>query len=74
MSVRNNELGGLSKKIADKTSRNAVLQKNLEHAGGLSLGNAFVRAYFKRTAKAFEKWKESRRAGSHQDNVIKRTI
>ena len=74
MTVRNNELGGLTKKHADKTAKNAMMTAHLEKMGQRSMANAFARAYYKRTAKAFETWKEWNRADKHRKAVIRRTI
>ena len=74
MTVKNNELGGLTKRHADKTARVAVMNANLQKMGQRSIANAFARAYFKRTAKAFETWKEWHRADKHREAVLRRTM
>lgn len=70
MTVKNNSLGSLTKKHADKTARNAALTKNLEHMGQRSMANAFARAYYKRTARAFSMWMEWNRAEKHRKAII----
>lgn len=74
MTVKNNELGGVTKKLADKSSRNAVMQGNLEKMGQRNMANHFARAYYKRTTRAFENWKEWTRADKHRTAIMRRTI
>ena len=74
MTVKNNELGTLTKKVADKTARNEHLTNNLKKMGQRTMANAFARAYFKRTAHGLEKWKEWFRAENHKKAIIKRTM
>ena len=74
MTVKNNELGGLTKKHADKCARNAVMTANLQKMGQRSMANSFARAYFKRTSKGLEMWKEWHRADKHREAVLRRTM
>ena len=74
MTVKNNELGNLTKRHADKSERNAVMSANLKKMGQRSMSNAFARAYFKRIAKGFETWKEWTRADKHRERIMRRTI
>ena len=74
MTVKNNALGGLTKKHADKCSRNAVMEGNLKRMGQRSMSNAFARAYFKRIARAFEVWREWSRADNHRKRIMRRTM
>jgi hypothetical protein len=57
MIIKSKELGDLTKKLADSSGNNAGLTKDLIRTGQRSLSNAFARAYYKRTARAFELWK-----------------
>ena len=45
---KNNELGGLTKKVADRSNRNAVLQSDLKRMGEKGMSNYFFRAYSNR--------------------------
>ena len=74
MTVKNNELGNLTKKVADKNARNEALNNNLKHMGQRSMANAFARAYFVRIAHGLERWKEWFRAENHKKAIIKRTM
>ena len=74
MTVKNNELGGLTKRHADKCERNAVMEANLKRMGQRSMSNSFARAYFKRIARAFEVWKEWSRADNHRKRIMRRTM
>ena len=74
MTVKNNEIGNLSKKVADKSTRNAQLTQNLKRTGQRSMSNAFARAYFKRTARAFEVWKNWATCDDHKQRIIRRTL
>ena len=74
MTVKNNTLGGLSKKLADKSSKNAALTAQLNHMGSRSMSNAFARAYYKRIARGLEQWREWTRASKHREAVIRRTL
>ena len=74
MTVKNNEIGNLSKKHADKSARVAGLTADLKKAGQRSMSNCFARAYYKRIARAFELWKESKRANSHKERLLRRTM
>lgn len=38
------------------------------------MANTFARAYYKRTARAFDKWKESDRADKHKKDILKRML
>ena len=74
MTVKNAELGTLATKVADKSARNAQLTETLKKSGQRSLSNAFARAYFKRTARAFEVWKNWASCDDHKKRIIKRTL
>ena len=74
MVVKNNEIGKLTKKVADKNARNARLNAQLKKTSHRSITNAFERAYFKRTARAFELWKIWSQNDSHAQRIIKRTL
>ena len=53
MTVKNNELGGVTNKLADKSARNVVLTNNLKSMGSRTMSNAFARAYAKTTSQHF---------------------
>ena len=54
MTVRNNELGTLSKRLADKTAKNEALSSKLKKMAGNGMSNAFARAIYTRWQRAFE--------------------
>lgn len=54
MTVRNNELGNLSKRLADKTAKNEALTNKLKRMAGNGMSNAFARAIYTRWQRAFE--------------------
>ena len=58
--------GNLTKKVADKSAKNAMLQKNLKNQGNMLILNALQRNYSGSTGQAFQKWKEYCRANKHQ--------
>ena len=74
MTVRNNELGNLTKRLADKTSKNEALTNRLKKMGGNSMSNAFARTIYTRWQRAFESWKEHTRAHKHREQIYRRTF
>mmetsp|Transcript_18535 Transcript_18535/g.24900 ORF Transcript_18535/g.24900 Transcript_18535/m.24900 type:complete len:138 (+) Transcript_18535:1237-1650(+) len=74
MTVKNNQLGALTKRAADKNARNAALTAQLNKTGQRSMSNAFARAYFKRIARAFEVWKNWNSCDNHRQKIIRRTL
>ena len=45
--------GNLTKKVADKSAKNAMLQKNLKNQGNMLIMNALQRNYSGSTGQAF---------------------
>ena len=74
MTVRNNELGNLTKRLADKTAKNDALTNKLKKMGGNSMSNAFARTIYTRWQRAFEQWKEHTRAHKHREQIYRRTF
>ena len=72
--MKNNKLGSMTKRHADKNARNKELVKNLEHMGQRSMANTFARAYYKRIARALELWKEWARSDKHRKDLLRRTV
>jgi hypothetical protein len=74
MTVKNNELGGLTKRHADKSQRLADKSASLTRMGQRCMSNAFARAYFKRISRGFEQWKEWKRASKHKEMLMRRSL
>ena len=74
MMVLEHEVGDLTKKVADKSGRNAQLQKNLKGQASRLITNGLQRAYGGSTARSFQKWKETIRCDKHKENVMRKTI
>lgn len=74
MTSLEHNLGNLTKKVADKSARNAQLKKNLNTQASRLIMNGFQRAYGGSTGRAFMKWKEWLRADTHQKATIRKTL
>ena len=64
----------MTKKVADKSTRNAALAADLKRMADKGMANYFARAYYNRSARAFEKWKLVHKENIEKEAIMRRTL